>query len=206
MKHLLAFSMRRTSEKAYVEERDAIARDWWHFLSVALPDVLPLLLPNDPRLAADLCRMDGVVGLVLTGGNDVGTCPERDDSEDAACSATLERELPVLGVCRGLQFLASRHGADLVDADPAIHRAQRHAIDTRESWCGPSREVNSYHGQQVLLPATSPFRISATSADGCVEAFRHAVLPMRGILWHPEREPVPDPADLALFREMFRSA
>ncbi len=200
---LLAISLRSTSETAYREERDALARDWWPFLQVALPGVLPLLLPNEASYAARLCALPDVIGLLLTGGNDVGTCPERDRAEEAAFRAIRDRDLPVLGVCRGLQFLVHLHGGGLQPSDTSIHRARRHQIDPLESWIGPVRDVNSYHAIEATLAPDGPLIVSATGPDGSLEATRHQGSRIYAIQWHPERESDPHHADLAAFRRIF---
>lgn len=202
---LLAVSLRVANETAYQEIRDALARDWWPFLKQALPGWLPLLIPNDPPWAADLCALPDVGGLLLTGGNDIGTQPLRDEAETAAFLAIRERGLPVLGVCRGAQLLCLLHGGTLAPADSSLHRACRHEVVCIQNWPGPSREVNSFHGYSPVLSSEGGLEESARSADGAIEAFRHHSQPVAGILWHPEREPIPQHADLALFERHFGS-
>lgn len=200
---LLAISLRSTSEPAYREERDALARDWWPFLQAALPGMLPLLLPNDASFAARLCALPGVAGLLLTGGNDVGTFPERDRAEESAFRAIRSRELPVLGVCRGLQFLVHLHGGTLAAGDASLHRATRHRVDILPPWRSGSRDVNSFHTIVANLAPEGDLLATAIAPDGTLEAFQHRTDPVYGIHWHPEREPHPDTEDIALFRKVF---
>lgn len=200
---LLAVSMRVSEESLYPETRDAIARDWWPFLRRALPGWMPVLLPNDPEWAGSLCRLRGVGGLLLTGGNDVGSVLQRDRAEEAAFRSASDLGLPVLGICRGLQFLVSLHGGLILDADPAVHRRTRHPLDVGDSWIGPPREVNSFHTLKAQLPGSGDLVESARGPDGALEAFRHRTRPIAGIGWHPEREPVASPDDLALFAGFF---
>lgn len=199
---LLAISMRSTSEASYREDRDAIARDWWPFLKVALPGTLPLLLPNDPAFASALCATREVVGLLLTGGNDVGTCLERDRSETMAYRTVRDRGLPVLGVCRGLQFLVQLHGGTLSEGNPEVHRATRHRIEFLHPWHASAREVNSFHMIEARLPPGGDLLPTAIAPDDGLEAFQHRKEPVVGIHWHPEREPHPDPADCHIFRSL----
>lgn len=198
---LLAVSMRRSDETSYTEPRDAIARDWWVFLRTALPDMLPVLLPNEEHYAAALCALPGVAGLLLTGGDDVGARPERDDAELAAFRTVRQRGLPVLGVCRGMQFLASRHGGELVACERAAHVATRHPVRFVDD--GALRIVNTFHGKAVRLPAGGVFVAQAWAEDGTLEAMRHRSEPVQGIMWHPEREADPAPEDIELVRSLF---
>jgi putative glutamine amidotransferase len=121
--------------------------------------LVPLIVPplSDPRAAEGL--LDGVAGLVLTGGEDVdparyGATPhpvlgpvhrERDATELALVHAARERELPTLAICRGIQLLNVALGGTLVqdlpserpDAlphDPGAARAARsHPVEVEAS-------------------------------------------------------------------------
>ncbi|HTK47994.1 MAG TPA: gamma-glutamyl-gamma-aminobutyrate hydrolase family protein [Gemmatimonadaceae bacterium] len=93
-----------------------------------LPLVLPVLDPADAAAA-----LDGVAGLVLTGGEDVnparyGTAPHprlgevhdgRDAFETALVAAARERSLPTLAICRGVQILDVALGGTLLQDIPS---------------------------------------------------------------------------------------
>jgi len=87
-----------------------------------------VLIPSDDAGADVLDRLDG---LLLTGGSDVEpsrygetphetvvTRPQRDAAEMLLLRAALERDLPVLGVCRGLQVMAVAYGAGCTSTCP----------------------------------------------------------------------------------------
>ena len=170
----------------------------------------PVLLPPD-GLDGDVLRV--LDGLVLSGGADIDpalygqapgplteTRPARDAGEAAVLAAALDRDLPVLGVCRGMQLLAAAAGGRLEQHLPDVlghekHRPAPGVYGTHEvrfaagsriaGLMGDDTEVNSYHHQGVADPGS----LTATgwSDDVVIEALED---PRRrfllGVQWHPE--------------------
>ena len=129
--------------------------------------------------------------VVLSGGNDIGHVVERDRLETALLSYAAAHNLPVLGICRGMQMMNHYQGGALRSISG--HVALRHRI------FGPlvssnGREVNSYHDQGILeADLGKGLEAVAWTDDGLVEALQHRELPWLGIMWHPERDtPVAD--------------
>ncbi|MGW7461076.1 gamma-glutamyl-gamma-aminobutyrate hydrolase family protein [Streptomyces sp. NPDC054797] len=172
-----------------------------------------LLPPDAPEAAADVVeRLDAVV---LTGGEDLdpalyGAVPhprtgppvrERDRWEHAVLVAGLARDIPVLGVCRGMQLMNVHAGGTLIQHLPDSvghdgHNPYRghfcaHAVTTvpgtRIGALLPgTREVATHHHQAVDRLGSGYF-VAARAADGTVEAIessRHRFA--LGVQWHPE--------------------
>ncbi len=155
---------------------------------------------------ADLCD-----GLLITGGPDlepevygeqplndtVKPMPERTAYEKPLFQAFLDRGKPILGICRGCQFINAVMGGtlyqDLVEQKGWVHfNAQiRHEVYAEEGSVlyrlfGPKFRTNSTHHQAVkdLAPG---FHVTARSVEGIVEAYEHDTLPILATQFHPER-------------------
>jgi putative glutamine amidotransferase len=186
---------------------DAIAR------AGGAPIAFPPLEPyeRDPALALEV-----IDGLLLTGGRDIDARsygaerhpandagdPMRDRVELALGRAALERGLPILGVCRGMQMLNLVGGGGIdqhLDDPDQIHRGDpgafvSHGVAAVEgtrlaSIIGTDLvEVRSHHHQGVE-PLADGFVVAARSEDGLTEGVE---APDRGfcvsVLWHPEED------------------
>jgi putative glutamine amidotransferase len=186
-----------------------------------------LVPPADDAVSETLDRLDG---LVFSGGSDLdpglygqeahqetsGIVRERDDAELALLSGALERDMPVLAICRGSQVLNVARGGDLVQHLPEMVGDERHkhtpgvfadhdvdlVTGTRvQTLLGDRAPVKSHH-HQGFGRLGEGLRESARADDGTVEAVedpsqRFAV----GVLWHPEAG-----EDFALFQGLVDEA
>ncbi len=186
--------------------------------SVEQAEAIPMVLvPCAPRDAAPL--LDRLDGLLLTGGVDVA--PElfdqpphprlrrvdrrRDDFEIALIRETLERDLPIFAICRGIQVLNVAGGGTLIQdlpseiaggerhdcPEPRSRRVHRVDIDpdTRlHGILGEARiSVNSFHHQAVDRLGSGFAASARCDEDGVIEGIE---MPERrfvvGVQWHPE--------------------
>jgi putative glutamine amidotransferase len=76
---------------------------------------IAILLAPDPAPEELLPLLDG---LLLTGGADIGDVPDRDAFELALAAAALEADVPVLGICRGMQVMNVARGGTLIEHVP----------------------------------------------------------------------------------------
>jgi putative glutamine amidotransferase len=188
----------------------------------------PLLVPpNDDGVEETLDVLDGII---FSGGSDldpefygqeahpetVGVLPARDRAELALLEAALERDMPVLAICRGSQVLNVALGGDLVQHLPEVVGDEKHKHTpgtfadhdvtveegtTLARLLGGQVPVKSHHHQGFGRVAEG-LQVSAHAEDGTIEAVED---PKRrfalGVLWHPEAG-----EDARLFEELVRQA
>lgn len=195
-----------------------------YVLAVSTAGGRPILLPPIADPGQDAVQaVRGLDGLILTGGCDVEprrfgatahaetgpAQPERDQAEIVLLEAALAADVPVLGICRGMQVLNIVCGGDLHQHVPEVVGHLGHnerlgafsehavAIDAGSRLAvalGSEVVVKSHHHQ---APATVGERlvVTARAPDGTVEGIEHTARRFAvGVLWHPE-----EGVDLRLF-------
>jgi putative glutamine amidotransferase len=189
-------TMRVVDNAGYPERRDAIAHDFPSYLEGF--GVRPILVPNVTRDPEGYIDATGAKGVILSGGNDPafsgsddGFSEERDATELRLLTAAVHRNLPVLGVCRGLQVINHFLGGEVSRLDGS-HVARNHRVRFQRPAFGQPAEsemtVNSFHDLGVrmngLASGLSPF---AVSLDGIVEGAENMEKRLTAVQWHPER-------------------
>ena len=184
------------------------------------PDVEIIKLSYHENNPGDVERCDGIM---LTGGNDINprlyNQPEylvycnqkdidekRDEFEWKVLQHTEERQIPILGICRGLQFVNVFFGGTLVPDIPAFGKFNHSKfeegkdrdhlieIDTNSLLYKITRqekgEINSAHHQSVDMPGYG-LVANAMSPDGVIEGMERIEAKGKSFLllvqWHPER-------------------
>ena len=198
-----------------------------YYQSVVEAGGVPVIIPpvaDEQVIINTLSRIDG---LILSGGGDInplwageepspllhGINAERDKAELLTAQLAYNRQMPMLGICRGIQTLAValggkvkqdigdiatvKHSQD-ADRSEATHTVaiepdstlaeiyQSFLASSYPHTSVPPLFVNSFHHQAVSDPG-SRFRTVATASDGVVEAIESTEFKsVLGVQWHPE--------------------
>jgi putative glutamine amidotransferase len=152
--------------------------------------------------------------------------PERDSTDFALLEHAEQRELPLLGICFGIQSLNVYRGGSLVQDIPSVvagseihdrdnqdpRGAARHLIRIQQDSLigrlagGSEAEVNSYHHQAVENPGRD-LRPVAFARDGVIEAVEDTTGRfIVGVQWHPERGWENNPLSKSLFEAFVENA
>ena len=200
------------------KERESLWMLPGYFEGIIEAGGIPVMLP----LIEDEADIERLVnefdGFVITGGQDVSpelygmkdetgnveACPERDRMEVILLNRIVDCDKPVLGICRGLQFINAAFGgslyqdipmqfpSDVNHRQPAPYDEPIHAVHLNDgSWLREIAEaesimVNSCHHQGIKVLA-SCLSESAKADDGLIEAFEMKDKKyVRAVQWHPE--------------------
>ena len=190
-----------------------------YYSSIIEAGGIPMVIPpfdNDGLLLGILDKVDGIL---LTGGGDINPLfvdeepvrelheinPWRDRQELLLTRLAANRQIPVLGICRGIQVMNAALGGSIyqdiysqaegklikhsqnLDRSTASHSIR---IEKDSLLYGimhaESLPVNSFH-HQAVKEAAPGFRVSGTAPDGIIEAIESTEYKsMLGVQWHPE--------------------
>lgn len=189
-----------------------------YYMSVLEAGGTPVVIPSYDDDKALVSLLDTLDGIVLSGGADIDPdylgeepldCisinPRRDRQELTLVRMAVDRQIPVLGICRGIQVLTAALGGKLYQDIKTQH--DRPCIEHSQTIARglPSHEVklekdsllygffgketlavNSFHHQAVKeVPAG--FRVTALAPDGIIEGMESTSFrPILGVQWHPE--------------------
>ena len=194
---------------------------------------IPVILPPS-RVSSDIrASLSGISALVLTGsGPDIDPrvygekrkfrfelmSRERSDFERLLIRSALRRDLPILGICGGMQVLNVALGGTLIQdighqvRDPLNHRRGTHGVRMEPDSLlhrilrRTTLRVNTSHHQAIRRPGRGLI-VSAYAPDGVIEGIEFpAARLVLGVQWHPEIMSLRDGIQARLFRALIAAA
>ena len=191
-----------------------------YYLSVVRAGGTPVAIPPHNDKEALVTLLETLDGIIFSGGDDINplllgeeplpqlhsVCPKRDEPELFLAREAFHRQIPMLGICRGIQVMAAAlggkvwqdiyvqgEGAKIKHSQDMPRHCASHTVNLKEgsliqSTFGNKQTlaVNSFHHQAVSDPGPH-LQVSALSPDGIIEAVEsseHKAL--LGVQWHPE--------------------
>ena len=193
-----------------------------YYKSVLRAGGVPVIIPPLADTDAIINTLEHIDGLLLTGGGDYnplyageepspklgGVNAERDLPELLITQLAYNRQIPMLGICRGIQTLAMALGGKVMQDISDVAQI-RHSQDADRSepthtvtvepdstlyniYKEDKLFVNSFHHQAVSDPGER-FRVTARSSDGIIESMESCEFKsILGVQWHPECLPAED--------------
>lgn len=190
-----------------------------YFKSIVAAGGIPMVIPPYEDTSLMIEMLDRIDGLLLSGGADINPLflneqpvkalhninPWRDRQELLLVRLAANRQIPILGICRGIQTMTAALGGSLYqDIDTQMEGEHiKHSQDLDRSYASHTVKlepdsilaslfntetlaVNSFHHQAVKEPAPG-FRVTARATDGVIEAVESTEFKsMLGVQWHPE--------------------
>jgi len=141
-----------------------------------------ILVPNNVDFVDKI--INSADGVILSGGGTVGIQKNRDKVEGKLVELCIKEKIPLLGICRGMQFINVYFGGTLTKVDNHVNR--NHKLFTK-LYKGGGGIVNSYH-EQGIEKLSSELKTFAYSDDRVIEGIYHIKHKIMGIQWHPERD------------------
>ena len=204
----IALTQRLLINENYFEVREALDVKWGGLFKKL--DFLPVILPIEFEYKKyfNSIKIDGII---LTGGNDLSALNKndlsikRDQFEKKIIQYAIKKDIPIYGICRGMQIIAEYFGASFKKVKGQV--AIRHSLIVNKKSkyfkeLNKLSTVNSFHNYAIdNLPKN--MMASATNEKGTIKAIEHNKYKIFGQNWHSERENVFDKNQINLIRNFF---
>lgn len=174
----------------------------WDEYSMKL-SILPVIIPNKYLDVIKYFEKLDINGLILSGGNNItpslydasydvnDSFLERDRTEMKLINYCLENDIPILGICRGMQIINVYFGGTLTqNIQNHVNKNHKINISKYHEYFGESHVVNSFHNFGIYKENLgNDIEVFAESNDGVIEGLYHKTRRVVGMQWHPERKP-----------------
>lgn len=204
----IAITQRLVLNGSYYEVREALDVRWGALFGELnfLPVVLPINFDFEKYF-----KVFDIDGIFLTGGNDLNSLhlnnesKQRDIFEKELIKYGIHNNIPIFGVCRGMQLIAEYFGSDFIKVKNQV--AIKHSLKVNQESkyfdeLSKIGKVNSYH-TYAIRELAEELIISATDKNSMIKAIEHKKYKIFGQMWHSERESLFMQEELALIKNFF---
>jgi putative glutamine amidotransferase len=204
----IVITQRLILNDTYYEQREALDVKWGKLFEML--GFLPVVLPYeyDFHIFFHEMRIDGIL---LTGGNDLSSLSlskeskKRDAFEYKLIEYGIKNDIPIYGICRGMQVIAAYFGASFSKIDNQVNI--RHGLEITENSKYHKQlikigKVNAFHNYAIDKLDDS-FLVSATDEIGIIKAIEHKSHKIFAQMWHSEREQPFDKHEMELIRHFY---
>jgi len=194
----------------YSEVRSSLDINYYKLLVEA--GFFPIILPYDINICEYLDKLD-IDGILLTGGNDLYSqnnnilSKKRDIFEKKLVEYSIINNIPLLGICRGMQIIAEYFGSTLKKVSNHVNKIHKISVNKESVYyenIKKLKEVNTFHNYGIEK-LSEELQISAVSEDGIIEALEHRTLLLFGQMWHSERVKPFNKNEINLIQNIFNS-
>jgi N5-(cytidine 5'-diphosphoramidyl)-L-glutamine hydrolase len=204
----IAITQRLLINEIYYECREALDIRWGLLFKEL--GFLPIVLPTEYDFEIYFEALD-IDGICITGGNDLNTLnpnelsKKRDEFEKRLIKYGIEQNIPIYGICRGMQIIAEYFGCDLEEVENQVnitHPLQINPLSKFANKLKQLKHVNSFHTYRISSLHNS-LLVSATHENGTIKAMEHKDYKIFAQMWHSERESPFNPEELDLIKSFF---
>ena len=189
----IGISLRVVNAEHYEEKRDALSQEWPQFFEKL--GMIPIFIPNNIINLESYLDSIGIDGIILSGGDNIGDFPERDQTEKSLIQFGIKNDIPVFGVCRGMQIINHFFDGTITKNPSNDHVGKPHEIKISSGKLSTKLnsqliKVNSFHNNIILDEniGKNLVAFARTVNDNTVEGIFHNQYKILGVMWHPERE------------------
>lgn len=192
MKKILV-TQRLIQNDSYYEIREALDIQWGKLFMEL--EFIPIILPYEYDFETYFSNME-IDGILLTGGNDLASINnnvlslKRDSFEKLLLDYAIKNNIPVFGICRGLQIIADYFSSEFIKVNNQVGIKHKLKVNKESKYfnlLNKLERVNSYHNYSIKN-VSNEILISATTEDGIIKAIEHKKYKIFAQMWHSERE------------------
>ncbi len=189
----IGISLRVIKAENYLEKRDGLSQDWPKFFKKL--NSIPIFIPNTLDNVESYLDNIGINGIILSGGDNIGDDPERDITETKLIQYGIDNDLPIFGVCRGMQMINHFFNGTIKTNASKDHVNNHHKIKILNNIFSKNLNseiitANSFHNNIIndenLGEGLKVF--AKTFLDNSIEGIFHNKHKILGVMWHPERD------------------